>query len=84
MMKEVVKLVEALSLPMLKLQTLVWSLSSRRASDYPLAWYVVPLLVLLALGATVILGAMVFCMLRGMHLAVTVNLGGGKFLIGCA
>ena len=27
-----------------------------------LAWYVVPLLVLLALGATVLLGAMVYCL----------------------
>ncbi len=52
--------------------------------DYRLAWYVVPLLVLLALGATVILGAMVFCMLRGKRLATTINIGGGQFLIGCA
>lgn len=48
-----------------------------------IAWYVVPLLVLLALGATVALGAMVYCMARGKHLAVTVNQGGGRYLIGC-
>lgn len=59
-------------------------LTQLRAGDYRLAWYVVPLLVLLALGSTVVLGAMVYCMLRGKHLAATVNVGGGKFLIGCA
>ncbi len=51
---------------------------------HPLAWYVVPLLVLLALGLTVYLGALVFCMVRGMHLVTMVKLGsGGYFLIGC-
>lgn len=54
-----------------------------RNPDYKLAWYVVPLLVLLALGATVWLGAMAYCMARGKHLSTTVNLGGGKILVGC-
>jgi len=56
----------------------------RRFDRHPVAWYVVPLLVLLALGLTVYLGALAFCMLRGMHLVTVVELGSnGRFLIGC-
>lgn len=60
------------------------TLRAIRSGNYRMAWYLVPLLVLLALGATVFLGAIVYCMLRGKHLAATFNRGGGIFLIGCA
>jgi hypothetical protein len=55
-----------------------------RSGEYAIAWYVVPLLVLLALGGTVVLGAMAYCIARGRHLSATANLGGGRFLIGCS
>lgn len=55
-----------------------------RDSETELVWYVVPLLVLLALGATVALGALAYCMARGMHLSTTIDVGGGRYLIGCA
>lgn len=47
------------------------------------AWYVVPLLVLLALGATVLLGALAWCMLHGQNLGFVANVGAGKYGVMC-
>ena len=55
-----------------------------RDPEYKIAWYIVALAVLLTLGATVVLGALVYCMARGLRLATTVDIGGGRYLIGCA
>lgn len=42
-------------------------LTTATASEYK-AWYLVPLLVLLALGATVLIGALAWCMMHGQNL----------------
>ncbi len=51
--------------------------------DYK-AWYVVPVVVLLALGATVFLGAMVYCMAKGQALEVLVDRGNGQYGLKCS
>lgn len=65
-------------------QVLGWwaRLRALTADDYK-AWYVVPLLVLLALGATVVLGALAWCMVHGQNLGFVVNVGAGKYGIMC-
>lgn len=47
------------------------------------AWYLVPLLVLLALGATVALGALAWCMAHGQNLGVVINRGAGMYGVKC-
>ena len=47
------------------------------------AWYLVPLLVLLALGATVLIGALAWCMMHGQNLGFIVNVGAGKYGVMC-
>jgi hypothetical protein len=54
----------------------------RSGDGYQVAWYLVPLLVLLALAAVVAIGAGIYCMARGLHLYAVINQG-GKYLIGC-
>ena len=58
--------------------------SQGNSQDYHIAWYLVPLLVLLALAIVVGIGAMWYCMAKGMYLAAVIDVGAGKFLIGCA
>lgn len=52
------------------------------ADDYK-GWQVVLAVVLLALGATILLGALVFCMAQGQNLGFIVNLGAGKVGVMC-
>ena len=65
-------------------QALAWWARPRELTDDDYkAWYVVPLLVLLALGATVVLGALAWCMIHGQNLGFVVNVGAGKYGIMC-
>lgn len=57
-------------------------LTTATASEYK-AWYLVPLLVLLALGATVLIGALAWCMMHGQNLGFIVNVGAGKYGVMC-
>ena len=41
------------------------------------------MLVLLALGATVLIGALAWCMMHGQNLGFTVNVGAGKYGVMC-
>lgn len=47
------------------------------------AFWTVPAWILLALGGTVYLGALAFCMIRGQNLETVIDLDNGRFLIGC-
>jgi hypothetical protein len=69
---------------LLRGSTLIEAAADRfRDPDYKIAWYIVALAVLLTLGATVLLGALVYCMARGLHLSTTIDIGGGRYLVGC-
>jgi hypothetical protein len=60
-----------------------WRTRLQASSDEYKAWYLVPLLVLLALGATVLLGALAWCMMHGQNLGFVVNAGAGKYGVMC-
>ncbi len=60
-----------------------WEGLYRGSSAEYKAWYLVPLLVLLALGATVLLGALAWCMMHGQNLGFVVNVGAGKYGVMC-
>ncbi|MDO5094681.1 MAG: hypothetical protein Q4D79_14915 [Propionibacteriaceae bacterium] len=60
----------------------VTSFARTYTRDYK-AWCTVPLIVLLALGETVFLGAIAFCMLRGQSLDILVDRGGGRYGVKC-
>lgn len=53
-----------------------------RGAEYK-AWYLVPLLVLLSLGATVALGALAWCMAHGQNLGIIINRGAGMYGVKC-
>lgn len=52
------------------------------ASEYK-AWYVVPLVVLLSFGSTVLLGALAWCMFQGQNLGFVVNIDAVKYGVMC-
>lgn len=60
-----------------------WDDLQRRAHSEYKAWYLIPLLVLLALGATVLLGALAWCMAHGQNLGFIVNKGAGMYGVMC-
>lgn len=53
-----------------------------REAEYK-AWYLIPLLVLLSLGATVALGALAWCMAHGQNLGIIINRGAGMYGVKC-
>lgn len=51
--------------------------------DYRLVWYAVAAIVLFALAATIILGAIIYCDLKGKHFGAVQKSGTFTYLVGC-
>lgn len=56
---------------------------SVRESDFKLAWYIVAAIVLFALGATIILGAIAFCVPKGMYFGAVQTINIWSYCVGC-
>lgn len=57
--------------------------ASRREGDYRLVWFAVAAIVLFALAATILLGAIIYCDLKGMRFGAVRQRNWYTYWIGC-
>lgn len=57
--------------------------AARREGDYRLIWYAVAAIVLFALGATILLGAIIYCDLKGQRFGAVRQKNWYTYWIGC-
>ena len=66
------------------LRTYLGRLDEARASgDYRLVWWVVAAIVLFSLGATILLGAIIYCDLKGMRFGAVRQADQFTWYVGC-
>ncbi len=56
---------------------------AQRRGSYHLAWYVVAAIVLFALGATILLGAIAWCSSKGMYFGAVETINAWSYRVGC-
>jgi hypothetical protein len=57
--------------------------SRQREREYPLVWYAVAAIVLFSLGATILLGAIVWCDIHGMRFGAVRQKNWYTWYVGC-